>query len=190
MKKIIIAMLIALIIPCCLFADRGLFDLTLGVAASSDYSVNEPPTEFAIDKFSFGADVEMKLAFLALDGKVMYAPTDKAISGITSANLAIDIFFVRVKAGLGYEYQYNFDNKAFWFGNVNRKSSTFADFKNACFDLTAGVDFLISNLTVGVNAVLPTNVSIGNGNWGNLFPTLKDNWKNAKLGLTVGFALL
>ena len=190
MKKIIIAMLIALIIPCCLFADRGLFDLTLGVAASSDYSVNEPPTEFAIDKFSFGADVEMKLAFLALDGKVMYAPTDKAISGITSANLAIDIFFVRVKAGLGYEYQYNFDNKAFWFGNVNGKSSTFADFKNACFDLTAGVDFLISNLTVGVNAVLPTNVSIGNGNWGDLFPTLKDNWKNAKLGLTVGFALL
>ena len=195
MKKVIIALLIALIIPCCVFAGRGLFDFTVGVAAQSEYKIDDVLSgtareSFSVDQLSFGADVEMKLAFVAVDGKVMYAPTDKEISGIASANLAIDIFFVRVKAGLGYEYQYNFDTKAFSFGNPNGKSSSFGDFKNACFDITAGVDALIGNLTVGVYGSLPTNTSIGKGNWGELFPNLKDNWKNAKLGLVVGFSLI
>ena len=191
MKKVIIALLIALIIPCCVFASRGLLDLTVGAVASSDYSVSNPPKEkLSFDKFSFGADVEMKLAFLAVDGKALYSPTDKSVKGIVSANLALDIFFVRVKAGLGYEYNYGFETKKMSFGNVNGESSQFADFKNACFDLNAGVDFLLDKLTVGAYATLPTDTSIAKGNWSDLLPSLKDNWKNAKLGLVVGISLI
>ena len=114
MKKIAIALLIAVIVPCCIFASRGMFDFTVGVAASSDYKVDEAREivdKFSIDKISFGGDVEMKLAFLAIDGKVMYQPENKTIGGIASANLALDLFFLRIKAGLGYEYQYDFNNK-------------------------------------------------------------------------------
>ena len=193
MKKVAIALLIAVIVPCCIFASRGMFDFTIGVAASSDYNVAEAAEmtrdKFSIDKISFGGDVEMKLAFLALDGKVMYQPEDKTIGGIASANLALDLFFVRIKAGLGYEYQYDFNSGALAFGNVNKTVTEVKDFKDACFDLNAGVDFLIGSLTVGAYATLPSETSIAKGNWGDLFQCVKDGWKNAKLGMTVGIAL-
>lgn len=193
MKKVAIALLIAVIVPCCIFASRGMFDFTVGVAASSDYRISEVEVvsrdSFSIDRISFGADVEMKLAFLALDGKVMYQPEDKTIGGIASANLALDLFFVRIKAGLGYEYQYDFRDGDIYFGNVNGACDSFKDFKNACFDLNAGVDFLIGSLTVGAYATLPSETSIAKGNWGDLFQCVKDGWKNAKLGMTVGIAL-
>ncbi len=193
MKKVAIALLIAVIVPCCIFASRGMFDFTVGVAASSDYRISEVEVvsrdSFSIDRVSFGADVEMKLAFLALDGKVMYQPEDKTIGGIASANLALDLFFVRIKAGLGYEYQYDFNSGALAFGNVNKTVTEVKDFKDACFDLNAGVDFLIGSLTVGAYATLPSETSIAKGNWGDLFQCVKDGWKNAKLGMTVGIAL-
>ncbi|MBO4393949.1 MAG: hypothetical protein J5800_06360 [Spirochaetales bacterium] len=194
MKKVIIALLIALIIPCCVFAGRGLFDFTVGVAAQSDYDVatvrDEGMKDFSIDQLSFGADVEMKLAFVAIDGKVMYAPEIKTIGGTISANLALDIFFVRVKAGLGYQYQYNFDTKAMSYGNTNGSVTAFADFKDACFDLNFGADLLLGNLTVGAYATLPTDTSIANKNWDGLFGNIKDNWSKAKLGMVIGIALL
>jgi hypothetical protein len=192
MKKVAIALLIAVIVPCCIFASRGMFDFTVGVAASSDYKVTEAREivdKFSIDKISFGGDVEMKLAFLALDGKVMYQPENKTIGGIASANLALDLFFLRIKAGLGYEYQYDFNSGALAFGNVNKTVTEVKDFKDACFDLNAGVDFLIGSLTVGAYATLPSKTSIAEGNWGDLFQCVKDGWKDAKLGMTVGIAL-
>ena len=194
MKKIIIALLIALIIPCCVFAGRGLFDFTLGVAAQSDYDVEKVKEEgmqdFSIDQLSFGADVEMKLAFVAIDGKVMYAPEIKTIGGTVSANLALDIFFIRVKAGLGYQYQYNFETKEIAYGNANGAVNSFSDFKDACFDLNFGADILLGNLTIGAYATLPTETSITNGDWNGLFGNIKENWSKAKLGMTIGIALL
>ena len=74
---------------------------------------------FTLDGVAFGADVEAKLAILSIDAKGMYDTANKGINGIASANLALDIFFVRVKAGLGYEYTYNFETKNFYFGNGN-----------------------------------------------------------------------
>jgi len=196
MKKVIIALLIALIIPGCVFAGRGLFDLTLGVAASSTYSAGDVSENgidafenFSIDQLEFGADVEMKLAFLAIDGKVMYAPELKTIGGTASANLALDIFFVRVKAGLGYQYQYDFENQTYYFGNANGQVNDISNFKDACFDINCGVDFLLGNLTVGAFATLPTDTSITKGNWDGLFSNIQDNWKAAKLGMSVGIAL-
>ena len=75
MKKVIIALVIAMIIPCCVFAGRGMFDLTVGVAAQSQYNIekvqkaieNEEELEgFSIDGLAFGADVEAKLSILAI----------------------------------------------------------------------------------------------------------------------------
>ncbi|MBR0521344.1 MAG: hypothetical protein IJJ95_08435, partial [Spirochaetales bacterium] len=147
MKKIIIALLIALIIPACVFAGRGLIDLTLGVTASSSYDIDDVKEgalkEFKFEALRFGADAELKLAFVALDAKGFYDSANKGLSGLFSANLAVDIFFVRVKAGLGYEYAYNFETKSFYFGNGNEYATEFADFKDAAFDINVGVDVLL-----------------------------------------------
>ena len=195
MKKIIIALLIALIIPACVFAGRGLFDLTLGVTASSTYDIDDVKDgalkEFTMEALRFGADTELKLAFVDVDGKLFYDSANKGISGIVSANLAVDIFFVRIKTGLGYAYTYNLDTKDFYFGNGidGGYATDISQFEKANFDVNVGVDVLLGPLTIGTYATLPTTCSIEKGNWGDLIKALGDNWASAKLGVTVGFAL-
>ncbi len=198
MKKVIIALLIVLMVPASIFAGRGLFDLTVGATVETAYDPayiesvikGDEEFEFSMEDLAFGADLEAKLAFVSVDARGVFSPSDKAVSGVVSANLALDIFFVRVKAGLGYEYNYNFASKEFYFGNGNGKSTTFGDFKEAAFDITAGVDLLFGPVTVGVHAALPTGVSIGQGNWDQLIPSIRDGWKYSRLGVTLGFALL
>ena len=195
MKKIIIALLIALIIPACVFAGRGLFDLTLGVTASSTYDIDDVKDgalkEFTMEALRFGADTELKLAFVDVDGKLFYDSANKGISGIVSASLAVDIFFVRIKTGLGYAYTYNLDTKDFYFGNGidGGYATDISQFEKANFDVNVGVDVLLGPLTIGTYATLPTTCSIENGQWGDIVKALGDNWASAKLGVTVGFAL-
>lgn len=109
------------------------------------------------------------------------------LNGIVSANLAVDIFFVRVKAGLGYQYEYNTKTKDFAFG---RNATAFDKFKEAYFDIYTGVDFKLGPVVVGAYATLPTGVSIENGKWAEIFSTIQENWKQAQIGVSVGFALL
>jgi len=196
MKKFAIALLIAVLVPTCIFAaNRGIFDFTVGATASTSYSIDDIESgaikEFTIDSVRFGADVETKLAFLSIDGKIFYDQANKGISGLVSANIAADIFFVRIKAGLGYEYTYNFDSKTFYFGNAlnGGYATEFSEFKKANFDVNVGVDFLLGPVTVGAYATLPTATSIENGQWKELFTAIGENWKYAKLGAVVGFAL-
>lgn len=194
MKKVIIVMLIALIIPACIFAGRGLFDLTLGAAASTTYTPNKIQNgdleNFKFGDITWGLDTELKIAFAAVDAKVMYAPEDKAIYGNVSANLALDIFFVRVKAGLGYEYSYDLEGKAIKYGNLNGNVTSFEDFKDAAFDINVGVDFLLGDLTIGAYANLPTSTTITNQDWAGVFNNAKEHWGDAQIGLVVGIALL
>ena len=194
MKKFLIVMIIALVIPACIFAGRGLFDLTLGAVASTTYTPNMIADgqleNFKFGDITWGGDVEMKLAFVAVDGKVSYEPENKTISGIISANLALDIFFVRVKAGLGFEYGYSFETESMIYGNTFGAVTEFEDFKDACFDINVGVDILLGDLTVGAYATLPTQTSIANGDWGGIFSNVSESWGEAKLGLVVGYALM
>ena len=197
MKKFAIALLIAVILPACIFAaNRGIFDFTLGATASTSYSIEDIRTgeikKFTIESVRFGADAEVKFAILSVDGKVFYDHANRGISGLVSANIVADIFFVRVKAGLGYQYAYNFENKTFYFGNALKEgyATKFADFKKANFDANVGVDFLLGPVTVGAYATLPTETNIEKNNWGDFFKGLGQNWKYAKLGVSVGFALL
>jgi hypothetical protein len=198
MKKVIIAMLIVLMVPACIFAGRGLLDITVGATAETTYKVDdvkkaiegEEEFKFSMDNVGIGADAEVKLAFLAVDARGVYAPANKTISGIVSGNLALDIFFIRIKAGLGYEYSYDFDSKEIWYGAGNGVTNDFKNFKSAAFDACLGVDFLLGNLTIGAHASLPTAVTIEENNWADLVSSIQENWQFAKLGVSVGFALL
>jgi len=197
MKKFAIILLVAAIVPACIFAaDRGFFDFTLGATASTSYSIDDIRTgeikNFTIDSVRFGADAEFKFAIFSVDGKVFYDHSNKGISGIVSANIIMDVFFVRIKAGLGYQYAYNFERKEFYFGNALDEgyATKFADFKKANFDANVGVDFLLGPVTVGTYATLPTATCIEKGNWGDFFKAIGENWKYAKLGVSVGYAFL
>lgn len=201
MKKIIIALLIAMIIPSAVFASRGLLDLTVGAVASSSYTIGDivdvangtnsfESLELGVDKFAFGADVEAKVAFLAVDAKIMATDNFKTLYGSVSADLALDILFVRAKAGVSYNYAYNLETKAMAYGNSVSSVTTFEDYQKAAFDVNVGVDVLLGNLTIGAFASLPSATTIENQKWGELISSATDNWDKAKVGMTVGIALL
>ena len=194
MKKVLTILVLAMIIPACLFAGN-VIGLTVGAtAAYQKASVGEVNKEvledIQLEDFKFGADVDVKIFVVDVNAKGFIAKnTDKetVINGILSANLAFDLSIVRIKAGLGYQYSYNTQTQAINFG---RHANSFEDFENACFDLYTGVDVTLGPIVLGAYATLPTSVSVGESNWADIFTTIEDNWKDAQLGLSVGFAIL
>lgn len=196
MKKVLTILVLAALIPACLFAGNI---LGLSVGATGAYqkaalgdatSGNIDVKEVKWEDFKFGADVDLKLLILDINAKGFVAKNDAdqtMLNGIVSANLAVDIFFVRVKAGLGYQYAYNTETQAFTFGNGEGVDS-FEDVKDAQFDIYAGVDFKLGKIVLGAYATLPTGVSIEKNNWNELFPTIEDNWQKAQFGISVSYA--
>ena len=193
MKRIFILMLIAVIVPACVFAEsRGFFDFTVGVTAQSSYDIKDIEQgglkDFSLDKLAFGADVETKISIAAADVKVLYDKPNKGVFGMVSANISIDLLsMLRVKAGIGYQYGYNFENKTFYIGNPNGYVTEFASFKDACMDVNAGVDLMLGRITLGLYATLPTTTSISNGNWAGIPKAVVESWKIAKVGCWIGY---
>ena len=195
MKKVLTILVLAALIPACLFAGNilglsvgatGAYQKALGDATSGNIDVKEVKWE----DFKFGADVDLKVLILDINAKGFVAKNDAdqtMLNGIVSANLAVDIFFVRVKAGLGYQYAYNTETQAFTFGNGEGVDS-FEDVKDAQFDIYAGVDVKLGKIVLGAYATLPTSVSIEKNNWNELFPTIEDNWQKAQFGISVSYA--
>lgn len=200
MKKGFIILVMAIVIPACVFAGNGIIGLTIGATAAyqkagavESIESGEFLKELSIDDFKFGADVDVKVLFLDVNGKAFVAKNgsgDTLINGIVSANLALDIAIVRLKAGLGYQYTFNTQTKDIVYGSANGGVKSFDDFKNANFDIHVGADVMLGDLTIGAYATLPTETSIGKGNWGDLFSTVADNWKAAQIGVGVGFSLI
>ena len=198
MKKVLTILVLAALIPACLFAG-DLFGFSVGATAAYQKADIGTTTseginleEMKIEDFKFGADVDLKVLILDVNAKGFVAQSaadETVLNGIVSANLAVDIFFVRVKAGLGYQYSYNTETEVFLFGNGEGVDS-FENFQKAKFDIYTGVDFLLGPVVVGAYATLPTGVSIEEGNWTDLFTTIEDNWQKAQFGISVGFALL
>lgn len=194
MKKIL-TFLVLVLIPVCLFAGN-FAGLNIGVTGAYQKAALGEATEGKIDvkgvkweDFKYGADVDLKLAFIDVNAKGFFARNtdgDLVINGIASANLAVDIFFARVKAGLGYQYSYDTKANTIAFG---RNADCFEDYENACFDIYTGVDFLLGPVVIGAYATLPTGVSIGANNWTEIISTISDNWKSAQIGLSVGLSV-
>ncbi len=200
MKKGFILLVLAIVIPACVFAGSGVFNFSVGATAAYQGAtlgevVDGGVSAVSIKDFKFGADLDAKVLFFDINAKCYYQPNDDKgiINGIVSANLAVDLVIVRLKAGLGYEYGYTIgEEDSFRLGN-NAKGETKGwnkDLKEANLDVYAGVDVLLGDLVIGVYGTLPTSTSIGNGDWAGLFSSIKDNWKAASIGLSVGYSII
>lgn len=190
MKKVLTILVLVALIPACLFASN-FFGLTVGATAAYQKAVTEgvDVKSLKMEDFKFGADVDLKVLILDVNAKGFVAKSasdETLLNGIVSANLALDILFVRVKAGLGYQYSYNTVTKDFEFG---RNASAFDSFKDAYFDIYTGVDVKLGPVVVGAYATLPTGVSIEKNNWADIISTIQENWDSANIGVSVGFSL-
>ncbi len=200
MKKVFILLVLAIAIPACVFAGSGVFGLSVGATAAYQkpiFTTEDGKTnadvdleKLSISDFKFGADVDVKLLFLDVNAKGYYQPagddSPASINGIVSANLAVDLVIVRLKAGLGYAYGYAIGTEdGFKFGN--NKVDNLA---KANLDVHVGVDVLLGDLIIGAYGTLGTNTNIEDGNWTDLISSVKDNWTKACFGVSVGFSLI
>ena len=196
MKKVALSIIVALIIPCCLFAARGILDFTMGVALATEYTPQDiiedrlPIYNLEPKKLGLGAVAEVKLTFLSVDARAFYDPEALTVSGNVFANFVLDFLCSRFKFGIGYAYGFDITEQTFSIGNSNSSTNSFENFKDAAFDINLGVDVLIGDLTIGAFATLPTEYVFGSKNIGPIFDVVKNNWTNAKLGAYIGVAFL
>lgn len=199
MKKTIAIFLLILMIPFTLCAG-SLFEASIGATAAYQKanaieeisSGNFNISDIKVDDFKFGADTNINLLFLNINGKAFLAFSTedqfavKSVNGIVSANLLVNLSIIRLKAGLGYQYALDVKSLKSTFGSTSVVSA-FDEITKANFDIYAGADIALGKLLISAYATLPTNVSIDNGNWKDLLSTVKDNWKAAQLGVSLSY---
>lgn len=198
MKKILIILILTILIPVSIFAS-GFFDLSLGVTAAyqkagalEEISSGKFDVKgLRVEDFKFGIDTDFKVLFLDFNGKGFFTRNSEnqhIMNGIVSTNLLLDFTIFRIKIGLGYQYLLNLETDELSYGSITTVKN-FEDFKDANFDIYAGVDIVLGDLIINAYATLPTEASIANSAWEYLFDTVADNWKAAQIGVGIGFSL-
>lgn len=233
MKKTLIVLMVALLIPAAVFAGRGGFDLIIGAVAKYNYGLGEmidevkagtdPSPFLKLDNYQFGPELRIRLAIVEIDAgalmntngsgaKEFYKTFD--YSGYGNVGLSFDLLgFIRlgVTAGLDFAYKpTNPEGKQFIIGpstvGDTKRQTLIASMEGgagnmanwaltAPINVRATVDFLLGDaITLGVNAVLPTNLSIAaisDGEaWKAAYKDATTNWKATQVGIYLGFNLI
>lgn len=180
MKKVLVV-LACLLLMGTLFANP--FEINLGLVGQCNSTLESAleTQEFRFDfnDLSFGATAEAKLTIVELNATSLLTKVEgiNVLNGVVSANLVLDIFFVRVGAGLGVNYLFDTENGFRLVGG---------DFFNANLSLRAEVDFLIKDLRIGVYANVPTRFTVENlSSFKYDEAELRDFWKSAVVGLAL-----
>lgn len=124
MKKALVVLMVAIMIPAAVFASRGLFDLTLGAVAQygkglgsliDDIKAKDTTNLTNIKNYQFGPELRIRLAIVELDVGALInsngATTGKFYekmdySGYGNVGLSFDLFFVRIGLTAGLDFAY------------------------------------------------------------------------------------
>ena len=182
MKKFLIIALILIMIPAAIFA-KG-FSFGLGATASTGATINgvieNKIDDLKFENFVYGGYANVKLFFVSANATLFPKFDNKDavyFAGDLSANFAIDLVVFRVQAGLSINY----------FGATDFSDWTFSfeteNIKDAPVSLRGEVDLMLGELSVGVWGLLPTTATLNTLT--DIFE-VKDRWKDATLGLSLG----
>ena len=182
MKKILILLIVSLIILPCVIAKP--FEWDIGISGTYNKSFNSLVNheKIKVGDFSFGVDTNVKLTLIDIQGNALYSNIndESILNGIISANLSLDIFIVRLCAGIGYDYRVNLVNGEWEIAG----KTDFENFFDNPFYLRTAVEILIGNLRVGPSATYFTGMSLK-----DFFSNLGDvNWKSVLEGATFGLS--
>ncbi|MDD4082414.1 MAG: hypothetical protein WC162_04940 [Sphaerochaetaceae bacterium] len=220
MKKISMVLLIVLLVTGFAFAGRGPVDVTLGVLAQyngelGDLEAGEFDGFKDVNNYQFGPEVRVKFTLLELDAAGLVSKDDDdgyIFNGFFTGGVSLDLLIARVAFGIGPDMYYETATKDFKFGPMDSIQKDKIASRNEIIgggsalteddydaldmlltspiNLRATVDFLVGKLTVGVSATLPTNFSLDMADqWEDAIPDSED-LKRAKIGISMGIAIL
>ncbi|MCR4676122.1 MAG: hypothetical protein K5634_02695 [Sphaerochaetaceae bacterium] len=194
MKKALIILCI-LLIPATIFASG--FGFRAGLAVKYDGNIGNISSvisgsetiQFPND-FGFGSDINVKFLFLDAD-LTSYFGSDSdshtVIDGLLSLNGGVNIADLRLTAGLGVGYAYNFYSKELHFKSLPEgTAATFWDeLKATPINLRFGADITFDKFNVALFSSYGTNLSL---NSFKILEIFKDfNWRNMQVGVAFSY---
>ncbi len=145
MKKVFWIVSIALLPPLGLFAETG-FGVTAMYQSPMLSGRGPAPSTLDWDDFSFGGNLRFKLAFLQAETLALLTPGGgPALEGYLDGGLALDLFVLRLSAGVGPDLRYRFDTGELRTG-LNAK---------------ANVDLKLGRVSFGLSYILALDVQDG-----------------------------
>ena len=187
MKKILVLLL-------CIFCVASAFanptEINLGIIGQQNSTIGETldleaeQINLDFNQFNFGAvaDVKITLADINMTAFCTQIDNVNVLNGVLSGNLVLDIFCVRVGAGLGVNYLFDVENGFRFVGG---------DFLNANLSLRAEVDVVFGDLKIGLYGTVPTLYTLSNlTTFVYTDVDLENFWKAAVVGIAVKSNLL
>jgi len=145
MKKFVI-ILVLFIIPLAAFAEAG-----IGGAAffKSPYLLGQSvsKSDLNVNQFSFGGDLRLKLSIFQGQALVLYSAGDiQSLDAFLDAGLAFDLAILRLSAGVGPNFTYNFGESSPTQAGLNAK---------------VGADVKLGKISAGLSYIMELNLDNG-----------------------------
>ena len=183
MKKILTVFLLIAVSLLCLAAKP--FEFNIGASGTYNGGYNDivAGAKPELGDFSFGLDADVKLLFVDVDTTALYTKVNEEhiLNGVASANLSLDVFFLRISAGIGYDYVYNITTKQL----IVAGKDNFDNFFDNSFYLRGAIEFLLDTLHAGIFAIYPVEAPIG-----EFIVTVPEiDWQKVLQGATFGLSV-
>jgi hypothetical protein len=146
MKRAILVGLLVALLPAAAFAELG-----VGGAAmmKSPYLLGQSVSkdDLNVNQFTFGGDARLKVSLLQGEALVMYAAGDvQSLNVYLDAGVAFDLLLLRLSAGVGPNFVYNFGESSPRQAGLNAKISA---------------DVKLGKLSVGLSYIMDLSLSGG-----------------------------
>jgi len=146
MKKLVLVLAILAIVSTATFADFG-----IGAAAfyKSPILLGQPVDlgNLNVNQFSFGADMRFKLGWFQAEGLLLYATGDvNSLNAYLDAGVALDVAILRLSAGAGPNFTYNFGEPTALQVGLNAK---------------LGADLMLGPISIGASYIMVLNLQNG-----------------------------
>ena len=145
MKKAILVAAVLALLPMAAFAELG-----IGGAAmmKSPYLLGQSVSkdDLNVNQFTFGGDMRLKLSLLQGEALVMYGAGDvQSLNVYLDAGIALDLLLLRLSAGIGPNFVYNFGESSPLQTGLNAKLSADVRLGKLSVGVSYIMDLLIDN---------------------------------------------
>lgn len=139
MKKLLVILAVMMMVPMASFAQ-----LAVGGAAflKAPVLIGQPVDlgNMNVNQFSFGGDARLKISLFQLQSLMLFSAGDvSSLDIFLDAGVAVDVAMVRLSAGAGPNFVWNFDCTPPLQAGLNAK---------------IGADVLIDNMSLGISYVM------------------------------------
>lgn len=193
-RTFVVLFLLITVVLCPLCAQE-IFSISVGanISYSQDITASSESFKFSKDNLAVGLELRTNISYFQLDSVGELSVIDSKtlmLSGILSAGASVELGSI-AKVGLtlgpriAYVYSKNSPNPEEETIAVSNGKNFIEALRDGLVNVRLMVDFFAGPvITLGAAYTIPTNFSIGQGNWKELLPNA-ESFKNGQISLCI-----